>query len=118
TSSAAGFQSWSRRSGSSRKTPSPTAARTRAACSRSAAVTSARARPAAPPGPGLGLGLVGQPRVAPRGRHQADQAFRELELLLVVLGRLVHELDDADALALGLGGQHHPPLPPRRPPPR
>ena len=72
-----------------------------------------RLRPGA--GRRLGLGAFVQPRVAHRGCHQADQPLRQLELLLVVLGALVHELHDADHLALVLDREHHRRLHARRP---
>ncbi len=64
---------------------------------------------------GFFLRALVQPSVAPRGCHQADQSFRELELLLVVLVALVHELHDPDDLTLVLDRQHHCRLHPRRP---
>ena len=56
---------------------------------------------------GFLLRALVQPGGAPGGCHQADQALRELELLLVVFGALVHELHDADDLTLVLDREHH-----------
>ena len=55
----------------------------------------------------LALRALVQQRVAHGGGHQADQALGELEVLRPVLEALVHQLHDADDLALVLDRQHH-----------
>ena len=46
-------------------------------------------------------------RVAGGSTHQPHEALGELQLFLVVLRVRVHQLDDADDLALVLDGHHH-----------
>ena len=55
----------------------------------------------------LGLGRLVEARVAGGSTHQPHEALGELQLFLVVLRVRVHQLDDADDLALVLDGHHH-----------